>query len=330
MDLREYDYITERSDTLPEGALKSIQKILTDAGSDSTPLIDVVLKGGYIEPPSGYKWQGCYKVTLAHPQIETIFRELIRAEGMAEADPKEQKRIKRFVACWSRVLHETPESYESYKSRQAYFDLRGMSFGAFADLIFDHPVADKSRESKQWYWSLPIERWIDWDKTEVVELYGELFLRSDELHTRYSKAQLEQGFWFLMGSSLEFTPDELIRDDELSIALKEKLIKSMYFLYEKCFYAEPLETSCYMWWDSYSRIPGLKDPTGRIQEAIFETLVRILALDSEICQLAALHGMNHLGHPDTEKVIGEFIRKNRELTLEQIDYAKKCITGDIL
>jgi hypothetical protein len=212
-------------------------------------------------------------------------------------------------------------------------DLRGISFDAFLALIFDHPVADRAKKEKQWYWNLPVEISVHMDGAEVVDRYVELFSRSDELLGRYPKDKLEQGFWFMMcGSSLAFSPCELIYDsyEELDIELKEKLIRSMYFLYEKFYSIEPLETSSYMWWDSFSRIPGLEDPTGRIQGAIFDTLVKILALDSEFCQVAALHGLGHLGHPDTERVIKDFMKKHPELTEKQIDYCNNCITGDIL
>ncbi|HEY1772935.1 MAG TPA: hypothetical protein VGH91_07065 [Gammaproteobacteria bacterium] len=214
--------------------------------------------------------------------------------------------------------------------KQTAFDLRDISFDAFLDLIFDHPVAEKGKKEKEWYWHVPIDRRIEMDKAGVVERYVELFFRSDELLGRYSKDKLDQGCWFMMCSDLDFSACELIRDDELDIKLKERLIGSMYFLYEKLYSIEPLETSSYMWWDSFSRIPGLEDPTGRIQGAIFDTLVKILALDSEFCQGAALHGMGHLGHPDTERVIKVFMKKHPDLTEKQIDYCNNCITGDIL
>jgi hypothetical protein len=185
-----------------------------------------------------------------------------------------------------------------------------------------------------------MNRWIDMDRPHVVDLYVELFSRSDELLTRYPKDKLEQGFWFIMGpSTLDFTVGELIRDDGLEIELKERLIGSMYFLYEKLYYKDTLQgNSCYMWWDSicYSYcVPGQRDPANdeadrRIQDTMFRTLVSILGLDSEICQGAALHGMNHLRHPDTEKVIQDFLRKNTHLTEDQIKYARLCITGDAL
>jgi hypothetical protein len=343
MELREYDYISERSDTLPRGTLEATQKVLTGISSNNAQLIDKVLNGGYIESPAGWKWGGYYRVVLSKTEIKAIFDDLIKAEGLVDIGQVDSKKtlnkLKRLIACWARPLHETPETYDEYKSKQVYFDLRGMSFDSFLDLIFDHPVTDKTKKEKEWYWNLDVNRWVDWDKPHVVDLYGELFSRSEELIARYPKEKLEQGFWFMMGSSLEFSVYELLHDDELEVGLKEKLIGSMYPLYEKLYLRDTLEgCSCYMWWDSLGSefsTPGAKGPLNydddrRIQDAMFSTLVRILALDSEICQLAALHGLNHLDHPDTEKAIKDFIKKNRQLTKEQIEYANRSITGDNL
>ena len=344
MDLREYDYITERSDTLPRNTLETTRKVLASIPSQNAQLIDKVLEEGYIEPPVGWRGGSCYQISLSKDEIKAVFDDLIRAESLLDTEEpdadKTKKKLARLISCWSHPLHETPETYEQYKSKQAYFDLRGMSFDAFLDLIFEHPVADKNKKSDEWYWKIGIDRWIDIDRPHVVDLYGQLFCRSDELLTRYSKEKLEQGFWFIMGaSSLDFTAGELLRDAELAVELKERLIESMYSLYEKLFYNETLDgTSHYMWWDSFCYsycVPGQRDPINnesdrRLQNAMFRTLVRILALDSDLCQGAALHGLAHLRHPDTERTIQDFIRRNRQLTKEQVDYAKKCITGDVL
>jgi hypothetical protein len=170
MDLREYDYITERSDTLPKGTLEATRKVLADSLSANTHLIDKVLSGGYIEPPAGYKWHGYYRIILSKPEIKAIFDDLIKAESLVSAkQPDSEKaltKLGRLISCWSHPLHETPESYEEYKSKQIFYDLKGISFDAFLDLIFEHPVSKDTKTSKAWYWQVPIDRWIDMDKAE--------------------------------------------------------------------------------------------------------------------------------------------------------------------
>ena len=220
--------------------------------------------------------------------------------------------------------------------KDTYYDLRGISLDAFLDLNFEHPVANKNINEKEWYWGQDAR--IDWDKAFVVGLYIELFSRADELMARYSKDKLEQGFWFMMSGSLDFTPYQLIHDEKLNIEEKERLISSMYFLYEKFFFYESLESSSYMWWDTFADefdIPGQRRPEDyendkRIQDVMFSTLVKILSLDSELCQAAAIHGLGHLMHPDTERVIKDYMKRHPQLTEKQIDYLNNCITGDIM
>ena len=72
------------------------------------------------------------------------------------------------------------------------------------------------------------------------------------------------------------------------------------------------------------------EETRIIQDAMFCTLKKILELESEYCQEAALHGLGHLRHPETKIAIEAYLRKNSRLSKEQKKYAKACITGDIM
>jgi len=92
-----------------------------------------------------------------------------------------------------------------------------------------------------------------------------------------------------------------------------------------------------MWWDSlaYGYFCGNKnrvhsDEEKNMQDVMFETLCQILKLDSEACQGAALHGLGHLVHPDTEKVIRAWIAEHPDLPEEDVDYAEDCIAGRIM
>jgi hypothetical protein len=87
-------------------------------------------------------------------------------------------------------------------------------------------------------------------------------------------------------------------------------------LFRILFATEPLDTSVQMWWDilcydwhcgnrKRERERGGEDE--RMQDVIFQTLTAILALDSGICQRAALHGLGHLHHPETENLIQRYI-----------------------
>jgi len=108
-------------------------------------------------------------------------------------------------------------------------------------------------------------------------------------------------------------------------------------LFERLFANEPLETSVHMWWDSLcyawhcgnrNRERGGEDL--ELQDIFFQTLARVLAIDSWICQGAALHGLGHLHHPQTMELIKRFIDEHRSLTREQRAYALAAAKFDVL
>ena len=54
---------------------------------------------------------------------------------------------------------------------------------------------------------------------------------------------------------------------------------------------------------------------------MFETLSRILSLDSEHCRTAAPHGLGHLHHPLTRDLIARFLTDNPALNEGTKTYA---------
>ena len=97
----------------------------------------------------------------------------------------------------------------------------------------------------------------------------------------------------------------------------------MPYLFKDLFFAEPLDTAVYMWWDSFcydwhcgnrKRERGGEDMA--MQDVMFETLSQILAIPSEICQGAAIHGLSHLHHPKTEALIQRYLDRNPSLSEE--------------
>jgi hypothetical protein len=111
----------------------------------------------------------------------------------------------------------------------------------------------------------------------------------------------------------------------------------MYYLFERLFSIEHLETAAYMWWDALcfdwhcgnrSRDRGGEDQL--MQDVMFETLAQILKLESVQCQADALHGLGHLHHPNTAKLIEQFIANHSALTPEMKQYALAAACFQIL
>jgi hypothetical protein len=67
-----------------------------------------------------------------------------------------------------------------------------------------------------------------------------------------------------------------------------------------------------------------------MQDVMFLTLSDILALDSTICRGAALHGLGHLHHPDTDQLVQRYLRQNPALSSEARDYALAAARFEVL
>ena len=357
MDLREYEYITRRPDTFPLETLKASRGFL-DAGvaveaieKASIRLIDKVIKEGHLEPPKEYKWHGFYQVALTTDEIKKIVDDLMLVAQILKDHPSFPKNkegyIKRIIESWNRCIYEPIVSYEEVLKKQVYYDLRNATLAEFEKFLFDHPVADREKKEDPWDWDSDLL--IDFEADYVAELYIQLFRDSGGLLDHFTTEELDQGLWAAMGSNLECSAYNLIWDrgiprkknGSIPLTKKEELIGAMSFLYENLFSVEPLGISCNMWWDAFAfefhcdeddEDDDLKNNQDRrrIQNAMFDVLKKILALDSEFCQGAALHGLGHLRHPETEAIISEYLNRNKSLDKETIAYAKACISGDIM
>ena len=162
-------------------------------------------------------------------------------------------------------------------------DLRNISFDEFVTLIFqrDSPVR-------------PEEIGPPFDEVDAEKLcayYAQLFRQPEFLLSRFAKEQLEQGFWAVMGHTHEWSAGNLIEYSDAALASRKACIESMAVLFERLFLNEPLNTSVHMWWDSLcyawhcgnrKRENGGEDL--ELQDTFFHTLMKVLSLDSWICQ----------------------------------------------
>jgi hypothetical protein len=102
-------------------------------------------------------------------------------------------------------------------------------------------------------------------------------------------------------------------------------------LFRRFFSDTPLYTASFMWWDLVveTDVYAKGDPEeyARVREAIFATLCDILGSDSEHCQRAALHGLNHLRHPRTQEVVDGFLGSHPDLAPALVTYAQECREG---
>jgi len=206
--------------------------------------------------------------------------------------------------------------------------LRNISFDELVSLIFQRDTPVKPEE---------IGLFNEIDAEKLCAYYVQLFRQPEFLLSRFTKEQLEEGFWAVMGHTHEWSVGNLIEYSDAPIASRKACIESMAVLFERVFVNEPLDTSVHMWWDSLcyawhcgnrKRENGGED--SELQDIFFHTLVKVLALDSWTCQGAALHGLGHLHHPETPEVVDKFILEHPILTEEQIAYARAAAKFNVL
>lgn len=206
-------------------------------------------------------------------------------------------------------------------------DLRGRDGAGVTDFIFGHPVP-KDPNSTGWYWDVD----LTFDPREQVAHVTAIFRNAADLRSRYSPGQLEQGFWYLI-SGADGGLCDLLWNTAVPWEKRADLIAATLALYRDLFAVDPLDTSSHMFWDGIAYDYGLtRDPETnaedrRVQDAIFDTLLQILSLESLPCQRAALHGLGHLRHRETEKAVEDFLARNPNLSEKDRAYARACASG---
>jgi hypothetical protein len=216
-------------------------------------------------------------------------------------------------------------------------DLNNVSFDVFIAFLFDHEVDQsiplESEKYDPWYFHVEVE----FDAKNVSAHYVRMFRQPEFLLTLFTKAQLEEGFWAIQGPNLDCSVSQIVKNSDLPLPIREECIRSMVDLFKHLFATEPLDTSVQMWWDSLcydwhcgnrKRERGGEDL--ELQNLFFGTLTNVLAIDSWICQGAALHGLGHLHHPQTKELIERFIDEHPALTQDQKAYALAAAKFEVM
>jgi len=211
-----------------------------------------------------------------------------------------------------------------YERSDAGISLDCLSFEQFLKFGFDRTLEDRC-----WYHS---EDFLIGNPSHTTRHLIKFFREPEILSGKYTPRQIEQGLYFVANLLCYIKFTGLFWDTRLPFELREELIFANYELFARFFAHHETEHVCFMWWDVlaygyYMENGKPADEDGaRVQQAMFETLKKILEIDSEACRQSALHGLGHLKHPETEKTINDFLRRNR-VSQELKDYAQACIDG---
>ena len=174
-----------------------------------------------------------------------------------------------------------------------------------------------------------------------------LFEHAHDLLQPYSDAQLNQGLWFIASNACSNHIFALL-DRDVSWTDRQRCIRSMHSLFEQCFArrctphlshldeagANPLNASCYMWWDIIPIAPAPDDPNQRsLNREILAVMESTLQIDSMACRESALHGLGHWQpyYPQqVTQIINTFINRQGAMREELRTYATSASRGCVL
>jgi hypothetical protein len=221
-------------------------------------------------------------------------------------------------------------------------ELRNLTFEGWVKHVFDHPVGEP-----EWHFDIDAEWWNSTASPNVtVEYLTRLFENAPTLLTSFTDAQLNQGFWFLVGGSSSHM--FALIDESVPWVDHKRCIQSFNTLFEQFFApkcsphlshldepnASPLNLVCYMWWDIIPFYGKAEEPARRrMDDDLLKVMERTLELDSDACRESALHGLGHWKWKYSDFVqttIDRFLKNHPELRPELEAYARRARSGRVL
>ena len=210
------------------------------------------------------------------------------------------------------------------------------SFAQWVAAVFDQPAS-----GPEWFWASDFhERWESLGLTDTLTVrYLTQLFREPGCLAAYSLDQVAQAIWFLIGEASPAQPAHALFNRELSFADRAACLRAIADFF-RLFVApaapgparddeDPFHIACYMWWDVF---PTWGGPGGEpeLQRVCLDVMRDVLAVPSELCQLSALHGLNHwhLHHaPEVERIVDAFLARAPDATPRIRDYAAIARSG---
>jgi hypothetical protein len=232
-----------------------------------------------------------------------------------------------------------------------------IGFETWIKHVFDHPLPQTAADVA-WHYQMDAE-YVDLAPALTVEYLIRLFEDIDAQCAPYSDAQVDQGInYLIMPSSSDYM--FALSDPGVDIARRILAVNLIFSVYEKLYArrcdrvmssgqfedneTNPLNYTCYMWWDiiplyaSRGFPPNITQYLPRyraklqLNDAVFDVMERTLTLDHVACQEAALHGLGHwyLVNPNRVKtIIDRFLETKKSLSPELQAYAHQARLGTV-
>ncbi len=220
-----------------------------------------------------------------------------------------------------------------------------ISYERWVEHVFDHPILDP-----QWWWrdDSHYEFWDeDADSVRTLSYLTRLFRNSGILADHYSRAQIDQGFNYLVSNSCS-SYMYVLTNEELPIADRTTCISAIGDVYRDLFskvygndiahgsHGGGMEPNfiCYMWWDIIPLYGGMELPDiNAINSAVLQTFEHTLDLKSEACLESVLHGLGHwqMYCPlEVGRIVGRFLKGRSDISNALRRYAELARIGQVL
>lgn len=224
-----------------------------------------------------------------------------------------------------------------------------LSYDEWLAYVFDNLVPD---DGLAWYWHDD-----PWDPlltpVTTVRYLTDTFENAIPATAPYTDAQIAQALDYLVNNACSSHMFALL-NDAVPLADRVRCVESFFALFRDLFAprcsphlghlrtmanptpdgANPLDTICYMWWDTYPLGGNPADAAGdRLHHAALDVMARTLSLESDACRENALHGLGHwsLHYGDeTARIIDAFLARTPGLRPELHRYALAARGGCIL
>jgi hypothetical protein len=150
--------------------------------------------------------------------------------------------------------------------------------------------------------------------------------------------------WAVFGPGISC--ERYLFDPSVDIGVRIGCIESMYLPFKDVVArtgVEKRDSFYWMWWDmilhtfrlnfpeANDHYEALSNDARQIFECMYQTLLRILALDQPACQWSALHGLGHLRHPLGREVVQKYLDVHRgELADEDVQWIEGFRDGRAL
>lgn len=211
--------------------------------------------------------------------------------------------------------------------------LRRCNFDLWLETLVEESAAVYSRRAELNYW-------CDISATRETEYITYAFENAEAVFAKYSNLQITDTLWHLIGVASDKM--FILLDKRVTWKNKKRCIYSFIELNKELFAKRcsplishlgrvgnpdnvdnPLNSICYMWWDSFRFWGSVTGVPNRIDDLFFEVMVETLKIDHVACQEASLHGLNHIPgyRMQVKEVVEQFLRENPNLSSELREYA---------